>query len=283
MGSITDLSNLLSKVSGGSSGAPERPWVFVDSRVGSAAATTPVASRWSSLWLYNRSYNGVSANPGAVNVPTRTSNGALTVANASGGLEKKLLGIEGVCTVQCTLLLYDRLLHISGLSGTSTSAQNVQSGSGVVLTRNTGGVGNQIWVEIYTAIGTTATTITASYTNQAGTAGRTTVATAFGGSALNNAQRMINLPLQAGDTGVQSVQTVTLAASTLTAGDFGVTIVRPLLTAFCPVAGGVLNRDLLAGIPPVQTIDTDACIAAMYLPTGATAPQLFFGLGLVDA
>jgi hypothetical protein len=38
--------------------------------------------------------------------------------------------------------------------------------------------GNRIFVEIYTIIGTVATTVTASYTNENGTAGRTTVADA---------------------------------------------------------------------------------------------------------
>ena len=60
------------------------------------------------------------------------------------------------------LVLYDRLLHIGGLNATTTAAQTV----GGSLSRYTGGAGNQIWVEIYTQIGTTATTITANYTNQ---------------------------------------------------------------------------------------------------------------------
>jgi hypothetical protein len=55
------------------------------------------------------------------------------------------------------------------------------------------------------------------------------VAVTFGGTGYNEVGRMIMLPLQAaGDTGVQSIQSVTLAASTLTAGSFGATMAHPI-------------------------------------------------------
>ena len=150
------------------------------------------------------------------------------------------------------------------------------------MTRNTGGVGNQIWVEIYTALGSSGTTITASYTNQAGASGRTTKAVSIGGTGNNEAQRMLPLPLQDGDTGVQAVASVTLAGSTGTAGDFGVTVVRPLGLGAIPVAGAGFLRDYVTGLPGLPKIDTDASLAMAFLSNGTAAPQLLFAAGTAE-
>lgn len=242
MASLTDLGDIAAQLT--TSGRAEHLFAFIDSRVGASAAVATVAARFTSLWQYNKTMGGGGAAPGAVAAPDNTTTGGLLQTDPSGGREKWLLGMNATILGNSgTLILYDRLLHISGLSGTSTSAQTV-SGS---LTRNTGGLGNQIWVEIYTQIGTTATTITASYTNQSGTSGRTTKATSIGGTGLREAQRMIPLPLQDGDTGVQAVDSVTLAASTTTAGNFGVVVARPLLVLpISPVSTGS-TRDCIAG------------------------------------
>ena len=188
------------------------------------------------------------------------------------------MGWEGGFNQQEVVILYDRLLHISGLSGTSTSAQTV----GGTLTRNTTGEGNQIWVEIYGQIGATATTITASYTNTAGTSGRTTQAVAIGGTNNREVTRVIPLTLQAGDTGVQAVASVTLAATTGTAGDFGITIARPLAFANNENAGSQFIRDFIAGMPDSDVIPADACLALAILSASTSAPQGFVGLHLLE-
>lgn len=278
MGAIADLSDLVSRASGGSSGAPERIWRMYDSRVGANAAIPAIASRWISLWNYNNTYNPVSTFPGAVSAPTRTTAGALGQANAAGGMERQLLGIEGIL-VPGTLLMYDRLLHLSDLSGTSITEQAV----GGTLTRNTGGVGNQIWIEIYDLIGATSRTITARYTNQNGDPNRVTQAVSIGNTGLREAQRMIPLVLQSGDTGVRSVEGTTLSASTGTVGNFGVTVVRPLMSAFCASNGGPLMRDLVSGLPPIQKVDTDACIAFAVLPWTTSTPVGVVAPMFVDA
>jgi hypothetical protein len=192
-------------------------------------------------------------------------------ADPTGGRELFLLGVEGACSQLGTLILYDRLLQIGGLSGTSTSAQTV----GGTLTRNTGGVGNMIAVEVNTQIGVSSTTITASYTNQAGTSGRTTKAAAIGNTGLREAERMIILPLQDGDTGVQAVASVTLALTTGTVGDFGVVVMRPQAVLANGAVAGAMLRDFLAGLPNIPEIDTDACLTWAWLPNSTTAPQIF--------
>jgi hypothetical protein len=127
--------------------------------------------------------------------------------------------------------IVDRLSHQGGLGAVTTSTQTTNLPT-AALTRYTDGVGVMIGLTIYTTIGGTASTITASYTNQAGVSGRTTAVQAIGGTGNNTAPRMIFLPLAAGDTGVRSVESVTLAASTGTAGNFGVTLFK-ILGAVC--------------------------------------------------
>ena len=139
------------------------------------------------------------------------------------------------------------------------------------------------WIEIYTQIGAVATTITASYTNQAGTAGKTTLATAIGGTNLREESRIIRLPLADGDTGVQSVQSVTLAGSTGTAGSFGVVIAKPIDILLVEGAGAAGFRDMIAGMPTLPEIASNSCLALGFLATIAAAPPRgIFTLSMVE-
>lgn len=270
---LTDLSDIINRVTGGNNGSPEHLFFFKDARIGAGAATATIAGRLASLWQYN-GYPAGGAIPGAAAVPTNATAGALMQTDPGGGRDKWLLGMAGSSLNAGTLILYDRLLHCGGLSGTSASAQTV----GGTLTRNTGGKGNQIWVEIYTQIGTTGTTVTASYTNEAGATGRTTVATVIGGTGFREATRIIPLPLQSGDTGVRAVASITLAATTGTAGSIGVTVVNPLVVAPLGVVGVGSIRDLIAGLPGLIAVETSACLALAWLANGTAAPQVFGSL-----
>lgn len=279
MAELTDLSAVINRITGGNSGTPEHLFFYKDARVDAAAANATVAGRYSSLWMYEGNPAGGAA-PGAVAAPDNTTDGGLKQVDPGGGRQKWLLGVAASALSTGTLILYDRLLHISGLSGTSAVAQTV----GGTLTRYTGteSVGNQIWVEVYTAIGGTATTVTASYTDQDGNSA-TTTATSIGGTGLNEAQRIIPLPLASGDTGVRAVASVTLAATTGTAGNFGVTIARPLAVVPLSMVGVGSVRDLISGLPSIIEVKTDACLALAWLANGTTAPQLFGSLHMVEA
>lgn len=278
MTALTNLSDVINRATGGNSGAPENIFWFKDGRVDAAAASAPVAGRWVSLWMYEGVPAGGPA-PTTVAAPTNSTDGAMKQTNPAGGAEKWLIGAFGATSQPASLMVYDRLLHIGGLNGTTTTAQTV-AGS---LTRNTGGVGNQIWVEISTIIGTTATTITASYTNQAGTSGRTTIATAFGGTGLREAQRFIQLPLQQGDTGVQAVASVTVLASTTTAGDFGVVVARPLALIPMQNSGVGTLVDYISGRPGPIKCDSSACLATAILCNTTTALQTYGSLHFIES
>lgn len=150
------------------------------------------------------------------------------------------------------------------------------------LTRNTGGIGNQIWIEIYALIGATSRTITASYTNQDGVSGRTTKPALIGATGYREAQRLIMLPLQDGDIGVQAIDSVTLSASTGTAGNFGVVIAKPLGLGLIPGAGTGYWRDYLTGLPGLPKIDTNACLAFAFMANSTAAPQIMFAAGFAE-
>lgn len=278
MSALADLSDLINRATGGNSGTPQNVFFHKVARVAGAAATAPIAGRWASLWTYDGHPAGGSA-PGAVAAPTNATTGALPFVDAGGGRESWLTQTWATGLVAGTLVLYDRLLHISGLSGTTTTAQTV----GGTLTRNTGGVGNMAWIEVYTIIGTTGTTVTMEYTNQAGTASRVSTATTIGGTGFREVTRAIMLPLAAGDTGIQAVANVDLLASTGTAGNFGVTVGKPL--AYCAIgaSGAPGWRDFVTGLPGIPEIEAGACLSLLWSPSTTTAPEVFGGYSIVEA
>lgn len=282
MGSVADLSTLVNTLTGGTA-AKEQLWVFQDARNGSGAGAATVAGQFTSLWTFNWSPGGTGAAPGGTaRNPTNATTGAIGQADPSGGRQKYLAGFAATANAVGNFILYDRLADISGLNATTTSAQTI---TGLSVTRYTGtaAAGNQIWLEIYTLIGTTATTITASYTNESGTSGRTTLPVVFGGTGRREATRAILLPLQGGDKGVRSVQSVTVLATTGTAGDFGVTIARPLTNAPIGVAGTGTVVDCLCGLPSFPEIQTGACLSGYWFASSTPSPATFSALSMVEA
>ena len=131
-------------------------------------------------------------------------------------------GLSGVA-----VMVVDILNMSGGLNATVTTAQTTNLPT-AALTRYTNGEGVHAALLPYSGIGGTATTVTIEYTNSAGTGSRISPAVAFGGTGLNTAGSLIRIPLQAGDTGIQSVESVTLAATTGTAGNFGVVLYKPI-------------------------------------------------------
>lgn len=234
------------------------------------ATLTTVAGRWYDLWTVTPP---IGVAPTTAVAPTRTTTGALGQENAAGGSQKSILGVRFSALNPGNYLVVDRLSHQGGLSGTVTTAQTTNLPT-AALTRYTSGEGVMLGLTIYTLIGTTATTVTASYTNQAGTAGRTTTAVVFGGTAFREAGRMVLLPLQAGDTGVRAVASVTVLATTGTAGNFGVTLVKPLYQICVPdgsgvlPAGGFLSGSTGGGLPAI--VD-DSCLSFLCCSQGVNA------------
>jgi hypothetical protein len=231
-------------------------------------AFTTLAGRLYDLWT---AAPPVGAAPTAAVVPTRATIGALGQENAGAGLNTAIIGARFSALSPGNYLVIDRLSHQGGLSAIVTTAQTTNLPT-AAITRGSA-VGVMIGLTIYAQIGTTVTTVTVSYTNSDGTAGRTSPAVVFGGTANREAGRLIQIPLQAGDVGVQSVQSVTVLATTATAGNFGVTLFRPLYVVCVPDASGVLSAGgLITGstFGGAPNIPADACLSLLYL--GSTNP-----------
>lgn len=209
--------------------------------------------------------------PTAAVVPTNATTGALSIQNGGTG-DLNILASRFAGLYPGNYMICDRLSHQGGLSAIVTGAVTTNLPT-AALTRYTSGVGVMIGITIYTVIGTTGTTITASYTNQAGAAAQTTPLVVFGGTGFREAGRMIMLPLAAGDTGVQSVQSITVAASTGTAGNFGVTLFKPLYTIISPDISGSMSGDFVSGYSfgGIPTVLDNACLFAMCISASVNA------------
>ena len=236
---------------------------------GKVSMTAKAAGTFQSLWTA-AGLPAAGANPAslAMVIPTRATEGALPFVNPETGLSY-ISKISSSQQTIGTLILYDRIAHSSGLNGTLTTAQAV---NGAALTRYTTGEDVELFLEVYTATGATASNVTISYTNSVGVAGRTTPAVAMQVTPVVG--QMLPIPLQAGDTGIQSVQSVTLSASTATAGNFGITLVKRIAEIPITVAGtGVVLDPFALGFPQIEN---NACLSMMVV-TSTTSTGFITG------
>lgn len=282
MGEIADLDQLINTLTGGT-GAREQVWWYSDNRIGSGAGAAAVAGQLTSLWTFNQSPGGQGSAPGGTaRVCTNATDGSLRYTSPTGGRTKYLVGAGACANSVGVEIIYDRLVDIGGFNATTTTLQTC---TGVVPTRFTGtsSRGNQIWIEIYTIIGTTATTLTVEYTNEAGTTGQISKPVVFGGTGRREATRVIIVPLADGDLGVQEITGVDLVATTGTAGDFGVCIARPIINIPIGLAGTGSMIDCLTQLPSLPRIGDDACLTQAWYASAVTSPNTLGTLSFVEA
>jgi len=199
------------------------------------AARTTVATGWfTELDLAGNpgagTLAGTSTTAGVV--PTDATAGMPLITNFGGGASGYLSKIAFSSSVACRVQVFD-LLWKGGAY--AFNANTALSGQPSFASRCPGGLYNdlEIWVEQVTAAtGNQAVNVT--YVNQAGTTGRTTGAVGIG--AAPTVGRCWQLPLAAGDVGVQTITNV--AGATATAGTFNVLVLRSLWFGRVPVANG---------------------------------------------
>lgn len=229
---------------------------------GKASATAKAAGTFQSLWTTaGLPTSGTAPAAATMAIPNSSTAGAFYFSNPTAPALTYLSKISMTAATAGTIILYDRVGHSGILNGTLTTAQTV---GGSTIDRNyTGVLGEDIemFVEWYTATGATASNITVSYTNELGTAGRTSVSTAMVATPVVG--QMLPIPLQSGDRGVQSVQSVTLSASTGTAGAFGITLLKRIAEIPITVAnGGIVLDPFATGFPQIKD---NACLSMMVL------------------
>lgn len=221
-----------------------------------APAAAQAAGVWQSLW------KGVG-NPGAGSDPAATPGTVFdsdTTTPVAGGMYfadvstdlRYALSFGAVATQNCTLMLYDRLAGVSGISLASTGSKTVNSGA---LTRYSGAAAvlNEAWLEI-----TTATTVTAPVVNlNAYTAADASTGNAGGSvtfpAAATVLHSLIQLPLAAGKQGVRSVEAGLNVGTAGTAGAANLMIIRPLVRL--PLIANIWNEvsllDDTMGLPQI--------------------------------
>lgn len=225
---------------------------------------------WNSAW---RGMNVPAAGaippvaPGAI--PTKDTAGAIPFVNPLGAAVLYVVSLELTSLFDQNhtgFMVYDRLVHTSGIVSNITTPQTINSLS-VPSGRDPNGLGAPVLaIECYTSAGTgTTSTATVSYTNQSGVSGRSATPMSTGGTAIAfdsahiAANQMIFCDLQQGDTGVRSVESITFAGATSVAGNFGITLMRPIIvTDSSPLAVPVKRGWRTLGLPAVYN---DSCLA----------------------
>jgi hypothetical protein len=200
----------------------------------------------------------LAGSPGAgVLAGTNTANGVVPndsqagvpVINAFNGANIGYLSkVDFSNTVASRLFIYDRLFTAGAYAFNAAVALASQPSYASRLP-NTDYKGLQIWIECVTAfVGFQSIAIT--YTNQDGVAGRTTGTIATG--IAPTVGRMLQLNLQAGDTGVQKIESVT--STVATAGTFNVHVLRKLWSGRVKFANdGDIHEFTKTGLPQVYT------------------------------
>lgn len=238
-----------------------------------APAAAEAAGVWQSLW------KGVGT-PGAGSDPAATpgtiydSDATAQVAGSVWFPDRSpdlrfLTAFGAVASQACTLMLYDRLAGVSGISLATTGAKTVNSGA---LTRYSGTAAgdNEVWLEVTTATTTTAPIVNlSSYTSADGSTAQSGGSITFPAAA-TDLHSMIKMPLSATKNGVRSVEAGLNVGTAGATGVVNVLITKPL--ALLPLAANTYNEisflDDILSLPPIYD---NATLGLAILATVTTA------------
>ncbi len=244
-----------------------------------ASLANAAAGQFFSLWTAG-GVPGAGAAPGAAAVPTNATTGAMGFANQTAPADSYLawLAVQFGNSAS-NLEIHDRLAAMSGLSGTVTTAQGALS----LVTTNPGAdrIGDtnysdvQWWLEVYTAMGSTGVNATVNVTYNDNTTGNL-AAIALG--ATPRAGRLYPLVSSSAGKFIKAVNSVTLSATTGTAGNFGITATRPRTSVSAPLLNKTETFDWAQlGLPEVPN---DACLMMLML-CGTTSTGTVRGQGKI--
>lgn len=164
--------------------------------------------------------------------------------------------------------------------GAKTITMTPISNTAANVDRYPNGEGLRMFVGAYATMGANAPTCTIQYTNSAGTGSRnttsfTSTASATNGIILNsgNAANKYGpfVPLQAGDTGVQDIVSLTWAGTAHASGSVFIGLCKPLGMPIPVPATGLYNLvDYVNTLPSLPRLRNGANITFLLFGTGAT-------------
>lgn len=215
---------------------------------------------------------------------TAADYGCIPIPNASTG-SNYLTALEMASSVVQTNDFFDVLWVNSGLVVTTTTAQAITTPTLPARDINgtTNGEGCTIALLVTTVLTNAAANagITVSYTNSKGVAGRTANLSAIAGSQLPATAvvgTIIWFQLAAGDTGVQSIQSITLTTTLLT-GAISLMICRDISTIGTAVVN--VSTPKVIGAPGIRLYN-GTCMLHNILASATTATFFSGSLAVME-
>lgn len=253
---------------------------------GKNTITTTAGFPWS-LWFASGSPNtGVVTGAALTSAQaSKTTGGAMPFTNAGGSDQLRLVSMSAMSNVGTLgiLMLVDRLLYYPGITVGATSP--IALTNSTTIPRYTTGAGTAVFLEVSANLTQSAGSFTMSYTNQAGTAGRTSESASYTANAIQGRLQHnhgLFAGLQNDDTGIRSVESITYT-TTSSGGSMALVICKPLATIPLYTANAAVERDLVLNTPRFPEIKDDACLQwllwAGNSSTGALAGDLFLVAG----
>lgn len=243
-----------------------------------ASFTGEAAGELHSAWYLAGRPGAGSAPAGGLNGTARSSpvTGQIPFPAAVAGKSVYLAGLEGLQAANIGgVWVCDRLWDNSGYTMTTTTQEAITSGALPArdLDETVNGRGVELALEVSAATGNggTITNTTVSYTNSAGTAGRTGTFTSFPATAV--AGTFVPMLYGAGDIGVKTIEGLTKGTSYVS-GTMHLVAFRRL--AFLPLsAANIGNRldALTLGLPKLY----DASVPFLVFALAGTAAGQFSG------
>lgn len=251
-----------------------------------ASIANAAAGQFHSLWR-------ATGQPGQGAIPTAAAvcNSALVGGFNFSQQSAPNTSYVGYLEVACqnnavTLEVHDRLMHMGGLNGTLTTAQAVNLDlNGVTADNMANRIGDanysdvQWWLEWYTDTGAAVVNATVAVTYRDGTTGNLT-AVSLAATRRASFMQPLNGLIPAAQSGkfIRGIVSVTLSATTGTAGSFGVTATRPRVSLASPLANIKWSADWAA--LPVSEVPNGSCLFMVQI-AGTTSTGTVRGVGKI--
>lgn len=239
-----------------------------------SASRTAVAASWFSVF-------DLAGNPGAGTlagtstttgtVPTDATAGCPTIGAFGGGATGYLAQVDFGSSVACRIKIFDLLWKGGAYAFNASTTGNTPTSFSSRVPGGTAYGDEQIWFEQVTA-GTLVQNVAVTYTNQAGATGHSTGTVAAPAAMIVG--RMFQLPLQAGDTGVQGVTGV--VGSVASAGTFNILVMRPIWSGRCRIANDGDVHDLAKTAMPIVYADSALVMTVCPDSTATGVPEIEF-------
>lgn len=233
------------------------------------ATMEAVGVKHSTFYHTGRPGAATAPSPGINGAALTTYSGQIPFTNPASG-NTYLARFALASSVAGKGFLYDRLWHNSGVAVATTTAQAITTPTWPARDQDgtTNGAGVMCAIEVVTATTNAGaiTNTTLSYTNSAGTAGRTATISSFPATAV--AGTFVPFQLAAGDVGIRSIQSVTLGTS-YAGGAISLVCYRHLAELELPIANvGNAVDAVTSGFPRLYDNTVPWLV---WLPTATTA------------